>query len=74
MEYSDIIKYTASLTDAELIECAERAHTDLHAAEPDTDWQESCFAGLLVYCDEMGRRGLNRAPMANDQHKGCEAQ
>lgn len=65
MTYADIIKYTASLTDAELIEYAERAHTDLHAAEPDTEWQESCFAGLMVYCDEMGRRGLKRDSLAN---------
>jgi hypothetical protein len=65
MEYSDIIKYTASLTDAELIQCAETAHSDLHAAEPETEWQESCFAGLLVYCDEMGRRGLKRDSLAN---------
>ena len=60
-----VIKFTASLTDAELLEGAEKTHTDLHAAKHGTEWQESCLAGLMVYCDEMGRRGLNRYSLAN---------
>ncbi len=60
MTYGDIKKYTASLADSELMQRAEQAHADLLEAEAGSDWQASCFAGLVVYCDEMGRRGLKR--------------
>jgi hypothetical protein len=58
MNHDNIKKYTASLTDLELIERTEMAYADLLASEPQSDWHASCFAGLFVYCEEMSKRGL----------------
>jgi len=65
MTYEEIIKYVGSLSDSEVIELSQKAYDDLMAAAPETEWLESCFAGLTVFCDEMGRRGLKTNSLHN---------
>jgi hypothetical protein len=72
MTSQEIKNYTASLTDSRLIECAEKAHADLHAAEPQSEWQASCFAALYVFCEEMGKRGLKAPERQRSANAGGE--
>lgn len=70
MTRADIDNYAASLSDTELLQRAEQAHADIEEAarkEPNSEWHQSCFAGLYIYCSEMGRRGLKRAVPAPSQ-------
>jgi len=54
----------ADLSDAELIEAANTARDDLAKAaadEPEGEWHQACFAGVLVYAGELQKRGLKLA-------------
>jgi hypothetical protein len=57
-------EFLHDLTDAELLAKVEEAKTDLSNAaedEPNSEWHGSCFAGLLMLCQEASRRGLKLA-------------
>ncbi len=60
---ADVINHLDSLSNEQLLEAFETAQADLAQAaekEPNSEWHESCFAALFIYCTEIGRRGLRR--------------
>lgn len=57
----DIKQHMEDLTDAELLAAVEEVKEDLTKASidaPGSEWHQACFAGAVLYCDEMQRRGL----------------
>ncbi len=55
--------HLAGLSNEQLLDAMERAWTDLHKAAHDDNQGErhqQCFAACVVYCKEMGARGLKR--------------
>lgn len=57
----DIQKHLKALSDDELIAATEQAHKDLKKAadeQPESEWHQACFAGLITYAGEVQRRGL----------------
>lgn len=61
----DVSAYMASFTDDELISAAKECADDLTRAskdEPESEWHESCFAGMLCYARELNARGLKMKP------------
>jgi hypothetical protein len=49
-------------SEAELREALEEAKRDLQNAardEPESEWHEACFAGVLVLAAELQSRGLS---------------
>lgn len=56
-----IAEHLDDLSDDALREATITARDDLAKAsadEPNSKWHEACFAGALVYAQEMQRRGL----------------
>ena len=59
-----INEHLASLSDAGLLVAAKEAQSDLEQAareEPNSEWHQECFAGLVIYAAEMSARGLKLA-------------
>lgn len=53
--------YLSSMSEQQLRAATERAYNDLNEAKEE-EWRECCPAGLYMFCQEMGRRGLVRIP------------
>lgn len=47
-----------AMTNQELRDFADQAYDDVLAAEPGTEWLDSCCAALLAACMEMTSRGM----------------
>jgi len=50
------------MTDAELRAAFAEAQDDLAVAardEPESEWHQACFAGVMVYAAELAERGLS---------------
>jgi hypothetical protein len=64
---SDTVQeYMESLTDDELKAAFKAAEADLAEAstqEPNSEWHQSCFAGLVLYGAELTKRGIRLAPL-----------
>jgi len=57
--------YLASLSNIELLWRAETCEKDLHEAaekENNSEWHGSCFAAMILFCQELNRRGLKLHP------------
>jgi hypothetical protein len=62
----NIEEHLAGMTDAELIAACEEAKTDLAEAaaqQPNSERHQECFAGLIVYAQELSKRGIRLAPL-----------
>lgn len=60
----DIENYLSELTDEQLIAAVKMAETDLANAaseNPNSEWHQSCFAGLIIYAGEIRKHGLKVA-------------
>lgn len=63
-EALSIDEYLADLSDDELITQARTAHDDLAEAartQRNSEWHETCFAGVMVFAGELTKRGLSLA-------------
>lgn len=57
----DIQQRIAALDDDELVAAMKQAMDDLEAAatnDPESDWHQACFAGVMTYGQEIIRRGI----------------
>lgn len=57
----DAREQIATLTDEELRTAINEASDDLKKAskdEPESEWHEACFAAVILFSQEMSRRGL----------------
>ena len=62
----EIDDHLSTLSNEQLMAAFRQAETDLANAaadEPNSEWHEACFAGLLVYAQEMNRRGLRASAL-----------
>lgn len=56
-------QYLQSLTNEELVESFETAKTDLEEVSDEdrnSEWHEACFAAVIVYGNEVVRRGIKK--------------
>lgn len=61
MSMTDVEVVMSSFTDDELRTQAIDCRNDLKKAaeyQPESEWHETCFAAMLIYAQEMNRRGL----------------
>ncbi len=61
MKEFDIDGYLSAMTDSELVDAFKQAESDLAEAaaqKPNSDRHQECFAGLIVFCAELQKRGL----------------
>ncbi|HEY5800338.1 MAG TPA: hypothetical protein VIT92_08955 [Burkholderiaceae bacterium] len=57
----NIDEFLEDLSDESLLAACREAQDDLAEAantEPNSEWHEACFAGLVVLTTEMTKRGL----------------
>lgn len=57
----NIPEYLENLSDADLIEEAKTAVQDLKEAaanQRESEWHQACFAGVMVFTEELSKRGL----------------
>jgi hypothetical protein len=62
----NIEEHLAGMTDAQLIAAFKEAESDLKKAateQPESEWHQSCFAGLLVFAGELSKRGIRLSPL-----------
>lgn len=64
MSNEEAQEYLADMSDSDLVAALDVAKTDLTqaaATQPESEWHQSCFAGVLMFCMEMQKRGINVA-------------
>lgn len=57
----DIEKFMDSLSDEQLIAHAKECESDLKEVSthnPNSEWHEACFAGMMRFAQELNKRGL----------------
>jgi hypothetical protein len=57
----DIASYLSSMSNEDLISATEVADKDLRDAstnQPNTEWHECCMAGVIIFAQELSKRGL----------------
>jgi hypothetical protein len=63
---TEIDEYLAGLSNEQLMAAFKQAEADLAAVaadEPNSEWHQACFAGVLIYAQEMNKRGLRNAAL-----------
>ena len=61
MNTQEIVDHLSELSDGALRMAFAEAESDLAKAaaeQPNSEWHEACFAGLLMYGGEMAKRGI----------------
>lgn len=61
MTNEQITEHLSELSEEALKSAFKQAESDLAEAaaqQPNSEWHQSCFAGLLIYGGELAKRGI----------------
>lgn len=65
MTKDEIDEKLAAMTDEQVVAAFSEAREDLASAaatQPNSEWHEACFAGLLTFAGELSKRGIRAGP------------
>lgn len=65
MTHEELMTELAALSDDQLLAAFDEAREDLAQAAHDdsnSEWHQCCFAGVVIYAQELSDRGIRRQP------------